>query len=181
MKPLLAVLVPVMALCGIFAVFHLGAQPAIPVPVVNQQLSTFGMVGFVAGQTARLNAFVLPMGSPIMGTAIPAGTCEVTFTFYDATGASLGTSGAVSVTPGSAVHFDLAHPASTTAAEPLEIRGTVRTSFSTPTATPTTMPVAALCSVVPTEEIYNTPSANSSGQVTAVLELSHPLATVLPL
>jgi len=180
MKPLLAVLVPVMALCAVFAVFHLGAQPAIPAPVVNQQLSTFGMVGLASGQTARLNAFVLPMGGTVMGTVIPAGTCQVTLTFYDATGASLGSSGAVSVAPGSAVHFDWPHPATTsttTPPEPLEIRGTVSTSFSTPTATPTTVPIAAFCSVVPTEEIYN----SSSGQVTAVLELSHALATVLPL
>lgn len=180
MKPLLAVLVPVMALCAIFAVFHLGAQPAMPAPVVNQQLSTFGMVGLASGQTARLNAFVLPMGGTVMGTAIPAGTCQVTFTFYDANGKSLGTSGAESVLPGSAVHYDWPPPATTSntaAAEPLEIRGTVSTSFSTPTATPTTVPIAAFCSVVPTEEIYNT----STGQVTAVLELSHPLATVLPL
>jgi hypothetical protein len=159
MKPLLAILVPVIALCAVFAAFHLGAQTT-PI-AINQQLSTFGMVGLSAGETARLNAFALPMGGPVV-----AGGCEVTFTFYDDKGSSLAST-TLPVTQGQAVHFDLTG----TAAQ--EIRGTVRTMFNSPTAG-----VRAFngCSVLPTEEIFN-----SSGQVIAVLELSHALPTILPL
>jgi len=163
MKPLLVIVVPVMALCAVFAAFRLGAQPSIPISI-SQQLSTFGMVGLAAGETARLNAFLIPTGGPII-----AGGCQVTFTFYDDKGASLGTT-TLPVTQGQAAHFDLAGTVVTLQ----EVRGTVRTAFNSPTAgvrAPTT-----ICSIVPTEEIFN-----SAGQVTAVLELSHALPTVIPL
>src|ERR1035438_4987068 len=113
MKPLLAVLVPLMAICAVFAAFHLGAQST-PI-AVNQQLSTFGMVGLAAGQTARLNAFALPVGGPVI-----AGGCQVTFTFYDDSGKSL-LSKTLPVTSGTAVHLDLPRTDISVAADPQEI------------------------------------------------------------
>lgn len=170
MKTLLAILVSVTAFCAVFAAFRLRAQ-SIPIVIINQQLSTFGMVGLATGQTARLNAFALPQGGPII-----AGGCQVTFTFYDDQGTSL-KSATLPVVPGQAVHYDLPSTATSTSVPPgpQEIRGTVRTNFTPPTPTPGPA-IGAFCSVLPTMEIFN-----SSGQVTAVLELSHGLPSVVPL
>lgn len=151
---------------AVFAVFRLGAQST-PV-VINQQLSTFGMVGLAAGQTARLNAFAVPAGGPVI-----AGTCQVTFTFYDDSGKSL-LSRTLPVAQGAAVHLDLPRGDVSAAADPQDIRGTVRTSFSRSTTAGPATP--AMCPVLATEEIFN-----SSGQVTVVLEVPHALASVLPL
>ena len=165
MKPLLVVLVPLVALGLMIAVLRLPAQPTTPV-AINQQLSTFGMVGLASGETARLNAFALPVGGPVV-----AGGCQVTFTFYDAQGNSLSTK-TLPVNPGQAVHFDM--PGTSTTVPPAEIRGAIRTSFNSPSAT--TRPVGLLCSIIPTMEIFN-----SAGQINVVLELSHALPTMLPL
>jgi len=169
MKTLLAILVSVMAFCAVFAAFRLGAQ-SIPI-VINKQLSNFGMVGLEAGQTALLNACALSQRGPII-----AGGCQVTFTFYDDQGNSL-KSTTLPVVPGQAVHYDLSGTATITSVPPApqEIRGTVRTNFTPPTTTPGPA-IGGFCSVLPTMEIFN-----SAGQVTAVLELSHGLPTVVPL
>jgi hypothetical protein len=71
-----------------------------------------------------------------------------------------------------------------------EIRGTVRTAFMNPSAVPTSgtpitpgtpvtpvTPVSGFCSVLPTLEIFD----STSGQTTVVLQQTTPLPLVTPL
>jgi len=140
--------------------------------VASPQFVTFGMVGLASGQTARLNAFALPMGGPIIAGA----SCQVTFNFYDATGKSLKT-GTVPVTQGSAVSYDLAWTEITASTNRVEIRGAVRAALVTPSAAGTPLtPISAFCSVLPTLEIFD----SSSGQTTVVLQQATPLPLVTP-
>jgi hypothetical protein len=171
MKPLLVAGCVLILACAAFLTVRAGAQPAIL--AISPQYVTFGMVGLAAGQTARLNAFALPTGGPIIAGA----SCQVTFAFYDASGNSLpGTTGtgAVTVAQGTAVHDDLVN----TSAARAEIRGTVRAALVLPSAvgTPVT-PVSGFCSVLPTLEIFDT----TTGQTTVVLQQTTALSLVTPL
>jgi hypothetical protein len=177
MKPILAVCCALILVCAAVLTVRAGAQPAIM--VASPQFVTFGMVGLGPNQTARLNAFALPMGGPIIAGA----SCQVTFDFYDASGKSLETSPPTTVAQGAAVHFDLV----SNSASRSEIRGTVRTAFVNPSAvpmpgttgTPVTpiTPVYGFCSVLPTLEIFDT----TSGQTTVVLQQTTALSLVIPL
>jgi len=164
--------------CAAFLTVPAGAQPAIM--VATPQYMTFGMVGLTTGQTARLNAFALPLGGPIIAGA----SCQVTFDFYDASGKSLKTNTA-KVAQGSAVSFDLARAdIITTSPGRVEIRGAVRTAFVNPSAVgaPVTpgspiTPISAFCSILPTLEIFD----SSSGQTSVVLQQTTALPLVTPL
>ena len=178
MKKLLVVGCALMVACAGFTAVRAGAQPAIM--IASPQYVTFGMVGLSTGQTARLNAFALPLGGPIIAGA----SCQVTFDFYDATGKSL-KAGTATVAHGAAVSYDLARSEIITSSTGrVEIRGTLRTAFVNPSAvvTPGTpgmpiTPVSAFCSVLPTLEIFDA----SSGQTTVVLQQPTALPLVTPL
>jgi hypothetical protein len=174
MKKLLVAGCALMLACAAFTAVRAGAQPAII--VASPQFMTFGMVGLNTGQTARLNAFALPLGGPLISGA----SCQVTFDFYDATGKIVKT-GTATVAQGAAVHFDMLRTEVDSLAGRSEIRGAVRAAFVTPSpmltpGTPGT-PVSAYCSVLPTLEIFDT----SSGQTTVVLQQTTPLPLVTPL
>jgi hypothetical protein len=164
MKPFFVAGCALVMACAAFLTVRAGAQPAILAS--NPQYVTFGMVGLGSGQTARLNALALPVGGPIIAGA----SCQVTFDFYDATGKSLGTSTAT-VAQGAAVHDDLAG----TSADRAEIRGTVRAALVTSPAAGT--PVSGSCPVLPTMEIFDT----STGQTTVMLQQTTALSLVTPL
>ena len=168
MKPFLAACCALMVACAAFMAIRARAQ-SIAI-VASPQFATFGMVGLGTGQTARLNAFALPTGGPI----IAGGSCQVTFDFFDAAGKSLGTE-TLPVAQGAAIHYDLPRSAVAGSTDQLvEIRGALRAAFATPSATGT--PVAAFCSILPTLEIYD-----SAGQTTVVLEQTRTLPFVTPL
>ena len=101
MKPVLVVCCVSIVVCAAITAVRAGAQPAIM--IASPQFVTFGMVGLASGQTARLNALVLPTGGPLIAGA----SCQVTFDFYDASGASLKT-GSVTAAQGAAASYDLA-------------------------------------------------------------------------
>jgi hypothetical protein len=177
-KKLLVVGCALMVACAAFTAVGAGAQPAIM--IASPQFVTFGMVGLGTGQTARLNAFALPLGGPIIAGA----SCQVTFDFYDVAGKSL-KAGTATVAQGTAASYDLARSEIITPSTGrVEIRGTVRTAFVNPSAvvTPGTPgmpfgPVSAFCSVLPTLEIFD----SSSGQTTVVLRQPTALPLVTPL
>jgi len=148
---------------------HLRAQ-LLPFRAPTQPYVTFGMVGIIDGQSARLNALLLPTGGPL----VAGGSCQVTFTFLNEQGATLA-SATMPATQNQAVHFDFP-PLPTAANTRTEIRGTVQVVF---TVTPGSTGVAAgpVCSIVPTMEIFNP----TTGQTEQVLENTHPLSEVLPL
>ena len=166
-----------MVACGAFTAVRAGAQPTIM--VASPQYVTFGMVGLSTGQTARLNAFALPLGGPIIAGA----SCQVTFNFYDAKGNSL-KAGTATVAQGAAVHFDLLGTEASTVLGRSEIRGTLRAAFVNPSAVGTPgmpgmpiTPISAFCSVLPTLEIFD----SASGQTTVVLQQTTALPMVTPL
>ena len=169
-----------------FAPVRAGAQPAIMIGGASQY-ATFGMVGLSTGQTARLNVFALPVGGPI----IAGGSCQVTFDFYNEAGKMV-KSGTATVAQGAAAHFDMLRTEVDSLAGRSEIRGTVRTAFVNPSAvpmptpgtpgtpgTPVTpiTPVYGFCSVLPTLEIFD----STSGQTTVVLQQTTALSLAIPL
>ena len=186
MKKLLVVGGALIAALAAFAPVPAGAQPAIMIGGASQY-ATFGMVGLSTGQTARLNVFALPVGGPI----IAGGSCQVTFDFYNEAGKMV-KSGTATVAQGAAVHFDMLRTEVDSLAGRSEIRGTVRTAFVNPSAvpmptpgtpgTPVTpitpiTPVYGFCSVLPTLEIFD----STSGQTTVVLQQTTALSLVIPL
>ena len=163
-----------------FAPVRAGAQPAIMIGGASQY-ATFGMVGLSTGQTARLNVLALPVGGPILA----GGSCQVTFDFYNEAGKMV-KSGTATVAQGAAAHFDMLRTEVDSLAGRSEIRGTVRTAFVNPSAvpmptpgTPVTpiTPVYGFCSVLPTLEIFD----STSGQTTVVLQQTMALSLVIPL
>jgi hypothetical protein len=174
MKPLLVVGCALLVVCAAFTAVRAGAQPAIL--VASPQYVTFGMVGLGTGQTARLNAFALPVGGPIIAGA----SCQVTFDFYNEAGKSVKT-GTATVAQGASVHFDMLGTEVDTTPGISEIRGTVRAAFVSSSAAGTTVtpgtPVSGFCSVLPTMEIFD----SSSGQTTVVLQQTTALSLVTPL
>ena len=181
MKKVLVAGCALMVACAALLTVSAGAQPAIMI-AGNSQYVTFGMVGLSTGQTARLNAFALPVGGPIIAGA----SCQVTFDFYNEAGKSV-KSGTATMGHGAAVHFDLAQTEVDSLSSRSEIRGTVRTAFVNPSAVPTSgtpltpgtpvTPVSGFCSVLPTLEIFDT----LSGQTTVVLQQTTALPMVTPL
>ena len=174
MRKLLLACCALMLACAAFTAVRVGAQPAIM--TVSPQFATFGMVGLNTGQTARLNAFALPLGGPLISGA----SCQVTFNFYDATGKTV-KSGTATVAQGAAAHFDMLRSEVDSLAGRSEIRGAVRAAFVSPSATtsPGTpgMPVSAFCSILPTMEIFD----SLSGQTTVVLQQTTAMPQVIPL
>ncbi len=168
MKPLLVVGCALLVVCAAFTAVRAGAQPAIL--VASPQYVTFGMVGLGTGQTARLNAFALPVGGPIIAGA----SCQVTFDFYNEAGKSVKT-GTATVAQGASVHFDMLRTEVDTTSGLSEIRGTVRAAFVSLSAVGT--PVSGFCSMLPTMEIFD----SSSGQTTVVLQQTTALPLVTPL
>jgi len=132
------------------------------------------MVGIIDGQSARLNALLLPTGGPL----VAGGSCQVTFTFLNDQGTTIA-SATMPATQNQAVHFDippLPAPANPVAATTrTEIRGTVQVAFTvTPGSTASAGPA---CAIVPTMEIFNP----TNGQTELVLENPHALPEVIPL
>jgi hypothetical protein len=149
---------------------HLRAQPAF---LSSSQYLTFGMVGITPGQSARINALLLPAGGPI----IAGGSCQVTFTILNDQGATLA-SATMPVTQNQSVQFDypaLPLPLPTSGTMRTEIRGTVQTAFTVTSGSP--VAAGPTCAVVPSMEIVNP----TTGQTELVLENTHPLPEVLPL
>lgn len=148
---------------------HLRAQfiPALP---STPPYVTFGMVGITYSQSARLNALLLPTGGPVV-----AGSCQVTFTYLNDQGGTIAST-TMPVTQGQAVHFDYPPlPVPIGGTTRTQIRGTVQAAFVSPSGSP--VPAAPSCAVVPTMEIYNL----ATGQTTLVLENTHALPEVIPL
>ena len=174
MKKLLVVCCASILACAAITAVRAGAQPAIM--TVSPQFVTFGMVGLNTGQTARLNAFALPLGGPLISGA----SCQVTFDFYDAAGKTIKT-GTATVAQGAAVHFDVLRTEVDSLAGRSEIRGALRAAFVTPSATPMPAtpltPVSAFCSILPTLEIFD----SLSGQTTVVLQQTTAMPLVMPL
>jgi hypothetical protein len=152
----------------IYPAAHLHAQ-LIPILPSFRPHVTFGMVGIIDGQMARLNALLLPAGGPL----VAGGSCQVTFTFLNEQGATLA-SATMPATQNQAVHFDFP-PLPTAATTRTGIRGTVQVAF---TVTPgSTAAAGPFCAVVPTMEIFNP----TTGQTALVLENARPLPEVIPL
>jgi hypothetical protein len=183
MKKLLVVGGALIAAFAAFAPVRASAQSAIMIGGASQYV-TFGMVGLSTGQTARLNVFALPVGGPI----IAGGSCQVTFDFYNEAGKMVKT-GTATVAQGAAVHFDMLRTEVDSLAGRSEIRGTVHTAFVNPSAVPMPTPgtpgtpltpitpVYGFCSVLPTLEIFD----STSGQTTVVLQQTTALSLVIPL
>ena len=167
MKLLLVACCALMVAGAALLTVRAGAQPT--AIVASPQFVTFGMVSLGTGQTARLNAFALPTGGPIIAGA----SCQVTFDFYDAAGKILKTS-TVPVAQGAAVHYDLPRTDIDVQTDHREIRGALRAAFVSPFAVGT--PVSAFCSILPTLEIFD-----SAGQTMVVLEQPRALPLVTPL
>jgi len=153
----------------IYPAAHLRAQ-FLPFLSATPPYVTFGMAGIIDGQSARLNALLLPTGGPL----IAGGSCQVTFTFLNEQGATLARA-TMPATQNQSVHFDFP-PLPTAATTRTEIRGTVQVAF---TVTPGTTGVAAgpVCAVVPTMEIFN----STTGQTELLLENPHSLPEAIPL
>ena len=147
---------------------RLRAQPLIPAPGLASQFVTLGMVGMAAGQTARLNALLLPVGGPI----IAGGSCQVTLAFLDDQGDTLAST-TLPMNQNQAVHFDYPAPPSVSTSS-VEIRGTVYSAFTIKGGAVAS--VAGSCPVVPSMEIYN-----ANGQTTVALTQTHALPQVVPL
>lgn len=172
MKRTFAVALAAVSLAGVIVIYptaHLRAQFAPFLPSTPPYV-TFGMVGIIDGQTARLNALLLPTGGPL----VAGGSCQVTFTFLNDQGATIA-SATMPATQNQAVHFDIP-PLPTAATTRTEIRGTVQVAF---TVTPgsTAMAAGPSCAVVPTMEIFNP----ITGQTDLVLENPHSLPEAIPL
>jgi hypothetical protein len=171
MKPVLVFCCVLIVVTAAITAVRAGAPPAIM--VASPQYVTFGMVGLGTSQTARLNAFALPVGGPIIAGA----SCQVTFDFYNEAGKSVKT-GTATVAQGGSVHFDMLRTEVDSLTGISEIRGTVRAAFVSPSAvlTPGTL-VSGFCSVLPTMEIFD----SLSGQTTVVLQQTTALSVVTPL
>ena len=107
----------------IYPATHLRAQFAPFLPATPPYV-TFGMVGIIDGQSARLNALLLPTGGPL----VAGGSCQVTFTFLNDQGATIA-SATMPASQNQAVHFDVP-PLPTAATTRTEIRGTVQVAFT---------------------------------------------------
>jgi len=152
----------------IYPAAHLRAQ-FIPFLPSTPPYVTFGIVGIIDGQQARLNALLLPTGGPL----VAGGSCQVTFTFLNEQGATIA-SATMPATQNQSVHFDVP-PLPTVATTRTEIRGTVQVAF---TVTPgSTVAAGPACAVVPTMEIFNP----TTGQTELVLENPHSLPEAIPL
>ena len=148
---------------------HLRAQRT-PIFSSTPPYVTFGMVSMTYSQSARLNALLLPMGGPIV-----AGSCQVTFAFLNDQGGTIA-SATMPITQNQAVHFNYPPlPVPIGGNTSNEIRGTVQTSFVSTSGSP--VPAAPSCAVVPTMEIYDL----TTGQTTLLLENTHALPEVIPL
>jgi hypothetical protein len=171
MKRTLAIALAIAFLAAGLVVYpaaHLRAQFAPFLPSTPPYV-TFGMVGIIDGQTARLNALLLPTGGPL----VAGGSCQVTFTFLNDQGATIA-SATMPATQNQAVHFDVP-PLPTAATTRTEIRGTVQVAF---TVTPgSTAAAGPSCAVVPTMEVFNP----TTGQTELVLENPHSLPEAIPL
>ncbi len=146
---------------------HLRAQI---ISLASPQYVTFGMVGITYSQSAVLSALLLPMGGPVV-----AGSCQVTFTYLNEQGGTIAST-TLPLTQNQAVHFNYPPlPVPIGGNTRTQIRGTVQTVFVNPSGSP--VPAAPSCAVVPTMEIYNL----STGQTTLILENTRVLPEVLPL
>ena len=160
-------LIAFVLICSAAAVVYLHAQTT---PVANQQFATFGIVGLAPGQTARLNAFGLPVGGPL----VAGGACQVTLSFFDDQGNSLKTA-TLAVTQGKAVPLELDRAEIDANSTRAEIRGAIRAAFTTGNDGTTAAPSG--CQVAPSLEIYN----QVSGHTETALQTTFALPTVIPL
>jgi hypothetical protein len=159
-------LIALVLIASAAAVVYVHAQTT---PIGNQQYATFGVIGLAPDQTARLNAFGLPVGGPI----VAGGSCQVTLSFFDDQGNSLKTA-TQGVNQGQTVPLELDRGEIDSNATRAEIRGEVRAALTTGNAGSA---VPSGCQVVPSLEIYN----RASGRTRAFLETTYALPTVIPL
>ncbi|GEM_PF-1840522 len=143
------------------------AQQTMPALITPQQSS--GMVGIVAGQTARLNALHPGVPAPLATGA----RCPVQVSFVDADGNVLKT-GQLTVDPGKSLNFDF--PMSTSGR--LEIRALI--SFTQPAAstggTGLAIPVS-VCNLIPTLEILDSTTLKTEAVLTDFRMVAYPLFT----
>lgn len=147
--------------------FGLRAQSAAPPVAAGPHLRTFGMVGLVEGQTARLN---------LLNPGVSAAACTAAVAFLDGAGATL-KSNTITVAPGTSQAYDLDSDADLKLAA--NERHEIRASIEIPAVIPpagSTLPVAAPCRLIPTLEIFD----SVSRRTTVILTRTHLVATPTP-
>jgi len=159
-------LLTLVLIAGAAAVVYVPAQTT---PVANPQYATFGVIGLAPGQTARLNAFGLPLGGPI----IAGGSCQVTLSFFDDQGNRLKTA-TQAVNQGKTVPLELDRGEIDSNATRAEIRGEIFAAF---TAGNDGSAAPSRCQLVPSLEIYN----QATGRTEASQQTTYALPTVIPL
>lgn len=154
----------------------LAAQTATPV-AVPEHLRTSGMVGLAEGQTAQLNLLAPRV---LVAPTATAAMCPATVTFLDNTGKVLKTA-TVTVPPDQSVAFELDSDADLQMASGTrtEIRATLQVE---PAATPGTPAIAqfAACRLVPTLEVFNTTTKQTTLVVTRFHRVRLPAVTPAP-
>jgi hypothetical protein len=163
------------------SVKNMPTPTAIPIAFPPSQVYTFGMVGIVQGQTARLNVV-----NPSQEPNPPQFPCKVGLAFLDSDGGSLKTLALDSLEPGHAAYLDLDWSEIPDATNRVEIRGTVTPMLVPPATTPPSPPPLTpgnvfpkflSCTVLPTVEVFD----NDTNKTTVILAGPSLFAGPLPL
>lgn len=126
--------------------------------IVPAVVETTGMVGLAENQTARLNLLNPGVQPPATGAS-----CTATVTFIDGLGNVLKTA-SVAVTPGTSggLNLDSEVDLSIAYGDRREIRAVITLPGVPPvTATATAPPLVPACNLIPTLEIFDTPSGRT--------------------
>ena len=158
------------------------AQSTSP-PAWYAQVQTFGMVGLTEGQTARLNLLNPGVPSPAATGAI----CSAQVSFLNDQGTVVKMS-TVSVIPGKSVSFDLDRDTDLAVSDRrVEIRATIRIPALTPVASPPQPvppqplpPQPAICTLVPSLEVFNNDTGKTRVVLTDVRSVPGPWPVPLP-
>jgi hypothetical protein len=127
----------------------------------------FSIVGFSAGQTARLNALNTGPGGPVSPTGVTPGSCGggVTFEFYSIDGELLKSKVINNLLPGKAAFVDLKYDDLPKGSARTEIRAVLRFGYAA--ATPPGPERAKLfeCNLFPSLEVFD----NATGRTSLIL------------
>lgn len=172
-----ALVASVLIFAAVWAAQRVQAQASGPMPPmpVFPQGSSFGMVGIVRGQTARLN-IVNPAGP----RNIPQFPCRLELAFLDSQGQNLKKSTIDNLDPGKAAFLDLGWSEIADAQDNrVEVRATVGTFLPTPLplATGASFPQRVSCSVIPSLEVFD----DDTGRTTLILSGGPTVPTSMPL
>jgi len=129
------------------SIASLGAQAI----SVSSTTRTYGMVGVVAGQTARLNVLNYGVVTPTPA-AVTAG-CPVTLKFIDGNGKLL-VSKTVVIMAGMAAYLDYSPVFATAMPQRIEMRAEIDTPAVVPANAASTVIPVVPCNLVPTLEIF---------------------------